>query len=54
MAVRVEWSTAEQRSLTNEQALGLPERVGLRCGQGKALDVFDEREAQVDMTSGVL
>jgi trimethylamine:corrinoid methyltransferase-like protein len=54
MAVRVEWSTAEQRSLIYEQALGLLERMGLRFGEGQALDIPGEHGAQADRISEVL
>ncbi|HJW74435.1 MAG TPA: trimethylamine methyltransferase family protein, partial [Thermoleophilia bacterium] len=53
MAVKVEWTTAEQRALIHEQALGLLERMGMRFGRGRALDVLAGSGAQVDVPSGV-
>jgi len=53
MAVKVEWTTAEQRALIYEQALGLLERMGMRFGTGRALDVLAGAGARVDVETGV-
>jgi trimethylamine--corrinoid protein Co-methyltransferase len=53
MRVRIEWSTADERRLVVEEALGLLERHGMRFGRSDALEVLAWAGAHVDRETGV-
>jgi len=53
MRAQVHWTTAAERALIVEEALGLLERVGMRFGPCDALDAMAEAGAIVDREQGV-
>ena len=53
MKTKVQWTTAAERALIVEEALGLLERVGMRFGPCDALDALAESGAAVDRERGV-
>jgi trimethylamine--corrinoid protein Co-methyltransferase len=50
---QVQWTTAAERTLIVEEALGLLERVGMKFGPCDALDTLAEAGAAVDREKGV-
>jgi trimethylamine--corrinoid protein Co-methyltransferase len=53
MRAEVSWTTEEERELIYEEAIGLLERMGMRFGQGKALQTLAAAGAAVDHDAGV-
>ena len=53
MKARIEWTTKAERAFIYDEAIGLLERMGIRFGEGKALDVLAAAGATVDRATGV-
>lgn len=53
MRARIEWTTRAERDFIYDEALGLLERMGIRFGEGKALDALAAAGATVDHAAGV-
>ncbi len=53
MRAQVSWTTEAERRLICEQAIGLLERMGMRFGEGRALETLAGAGADVDRDAGV-